>query len=39
MYSFKAAGTVTGEAGSILSFRKVLDDHPLVQESKIEVNF
>jgi hypothetical protein len=38
-YSFKGSGTATGEFGGIVSFRKILNDHPLVQVSSIKLNF
>ncbi len=38
-YTFKGEGLATGEVGSIIAFRKTLDDHPLVQVSSITLNF
>ena len=38
-YTFKGDGIATGEVGAIITFRKVLDDHPLVQVSSIRLNF
>jgi hypothetical protein len=38
-YTYRGEGTASGEAGAIVSFRKVLNDHPLVQVSSIKLNF
>jgi hypothetical protein len=38
-YTYRGEGTASGEAGAIIAFRKVLDDHPLVQVSGIKLNF
>jgi hypothetical protein len=38
-YTYRGEGTATGEAGAIVAFRKVLNDHPLVQVTVIKLNF
>jgi len=38
-YSFEASGIARGEFGNITGFRKKLDDHPLVEVSKIRLQF
>jgi hypothetical protein len=38
-YTYRGEGTARGEAGAIIAFRKVLNDHPLVQVSSIRLNF
>lgn len=38
-YIFTAEGVVTGEFKSVLDFRKILDDHPLVEVSNIRLQF
>ena len=38
-YTYRGEGVAIGEAGSIVSFRKAMDNHPLVQVSSIRLNF
>ena len=38
-YSFKCSGTAVGKFGEIISFRKRLAMHPLVQAESIKLNF
>ncbi len=38
-YTFKCAGTAAGEFGDIISFKKILEAHPLIQVSSIKLSF
>lgn len=38
-YTYKATGEAKGDFGSIIQFRKKLEDHPLIQVSTIKLNF
>lgn len=38
-YTYKGEGTASGDTGAIVSFRNVLNDHPLVNVSNIKLNF
>ena len=38
-YTYKGEGTVTGEFGDVIAFRKILDDHQLFQVSCVKLNF
>jgi hypothetical protein len=38
-YTFSGEGDAAGEVGAIIAFRKILNDHPLVQVSSIKLNF
>lgn len=38
-YTFTAEGVAEGEFWAILNFRKILDEHPLVEVSKIKLTF
>lgn len=38
-YTFRCDGTAAGEFGGIIFFRKMLNDHPLVNATNIKLNF
>lgn len=38
-YTFKCSGNAIGRFGDIISFRKILGEHPLVEVSSVKLNF
>ncbi len=38
-YEFRCEGTAKGDFGSIISFRKILNDHPLIEVNHVKLEF